>query len=75
MSDKIYEYFENLEVLFIGRNSKYGNAYKKHGKMMISFFPDGIILRTEEDFTRFFLFSMVAGKMNRYTTQFKWRTQ
>lgn len=56
---------------FEERSRQYGaNAYKKHGPIMAEFFPDGIMLKTAEDFTRFSIFNAMVGKMNRQASNF-----
>lgn len=52
--------------LFEERSLQYGDAHERTGKIMHSFFPDGIKLETEGDFSRYAAFSMCVVKMNRY---------
>lgn len=60
---------ESLEI-FLDRNKVYGNAHQRHGKMMSVLFPNGIMLKTAEDFTRYTYISGVIGKLNRYCNNF-----
>lgn len=52
------------------RNAMYGNSYKTHGNIMAAYFPDGLKLETPEQFARYSIFSMILGKMNRYSANF-----
>lgn len=56
--------------LFRQRNKEYGSSYKEFGSVMVAFFPDGLTLKTENDFARFAIFNMVAGKLDRYARNF-----
>lgn len=56
--------------LFESRNAEYGTSYKQIGHVLKSYFPDGLNLKTEEDFLRFAQFHMIAGKLGRYATNF-----
>lgn len=51
--------------LFKSRDKDYGSAYKKHGRIMAEFFPDGINLKTKKDFDMYNFFEVIIGKMNR----------
>jgi len=51
--------------LFEAKNIEYGDAYKRHGKIMKEFFPDGLTLETEDDFFKFHLFELDVIKSNR----------
>lgn len=48
-----------------GRAAVYGEAHKKHGKIMEAFFPEGMKLKTAEDFYSWHIFELVVVKMNR----------
>lgn len=52
---------------FRQRNAVYKDNYKHIGKVMSGFFPNGLTLRTEEDFVRFHLFILMQVKGTRYT--------
>jgi len=56
--------------LFESRNKEYGEAYKGFGSRVKPFFPNGLTLKTEEDFTRFGALIMMIGKLERYTQNF-----
>lgn len=52
---------------FRERNAVYKDNYKNIGKVMTGFFPEGVTLRTEEDFNRFHLFVLMMVKGTRYS--------
>lgn len=51
------------------RNKTYGNSYKRHGEVMRSLFPEGILLKTTEDFNRFGVLNMIVSKLCRYAAK------
>ncbi|MCP4256831.1 MAG: hypothetical protein GY774_04790 [Planctomycetes bacterium] len=65
--------YEALDFLFSaaellkGRDSEYGRAYKKGGGIMMHFFPNGLELKNEGDFSRFISFLQCVSKLNRYS--------
>lgn len=62
----VAEMLEKLGALYRERNALYGDNYKRAGRRMLAYFPDGITLRTEEDFNRFHMFVQLDGKLSRY---------
>ena len=61
---------EKLADLYRQRNKLYGNDYKRCGEAYMALFPNGLTLRTAEDFTRFVIFSLGFGKQIRYANNF-----
>jgi hypothetical protein len=55
---------------FKERNKSYGDNYLTHGRVMTALFPDGIELKTVEDWNRFGIINMIVAKMTRYAQ--KW---
>lgn len=55
---------------FATRNEQYGNAYQKQGMMLFSLFPNGVTLKTADDFSRFSTLTMCASKISRYASAF-----
>ena len=53
------------------RNKMYGDNFATMGKVFAEFFPNGVELKTEEDFRRFHLFNYIIGKMGRYAQTFE----
>jgi hypothetical protein len=49
------------------RNKIYGDNYKKFGHAMASIFPNGLDLRTAEDFNRLGIFIQCLSKLTRYS--------
>ena len=51
---------------FKQRNKQYGDNYLTHGQVMTALFPDGVQLKTVEDWNRFGIVNMIVAKMTRY---------
>lgn len=49
------------------RNAVYGDNYKRVGEVMAALFPDGITLRTPEQYNLWHLFELAIVKMTRFT--------
>lgn len=52
------------------RDAEYGSAYKRHGPAIAPLFPDGVVLVTESDHTRFAILTLLFGKLTRYCGNF-----
>ena len=52
------------------RRKVYGDNYKRVGRALAALYPDGLHLRTEEDFTRFQLHLQDVVKTCRYAENF-----
>jgi hypothetical protein len=61
---------ERAAALFKERIPVYGNNAPKVGNALLALFPDGVTLRTAEDFTRMYLFMMLVVKAGRYANNF-----
>jgi hypothetical protein len=48
------------------RGATYKENYIALGKTMVAMFPNGITLKTEEDFIRYDFFNWMMGKMTRF---------
>ena len=57
--------------LFTERNSVYGDTWKDIGKTMQSLFPNGITLKTAEDFSRYASVQLCVIKIERYCVNFE----
>ena len=57
--------------LFAERNSVYGDTWKDIGKTMQSLFPNGITLKTAEEFSRYASVQLCVIKIERYCVNFK----
>lgn len=52
---------------YIDRSKVYGEfGFEEHGEVLKAMFPDGLTLKTEEEFSRFVLFIMQTIKICRY---------
>jgi len=60
----------NGGVTFQERHKVYGNNFLKVGDMCVAMFPEGLTLKTAEDFIRFELFMMKTVKFSRYAENF-----
>lgn len=52
---------------FEQRNGAYGNNYRRAGIVMEALFPDGIHIRTADEWNRFSIFFHLMNKMMRYS--------
>lgn len=57
---------EDAAKIYRERSALYGDNYKHMGKVLLGFFPKGIVLETEEHFNRFHLFLHLLNKTSRY---------
>lgn len=48
------------------RNKVYGDNYKRVGAVMQQLFPEGVVLRTAEDFNVWHLFELMIVKLTRF---------
>lgn len=51
------------------RNALYGDNYKRFGHIMVVLFPDGITLKTPDDWNRFGVYVQKMAKVTRYAAQ------
>lgn len=66
----VSERLKNLSEIFKERDKVYKDNYKNVGNVFSSMFPDGVFLRTKEEFNRFYLFMMVVHKLTRASKTF-----
>jgi hypothetical protein len=59
-----------LAELYKQRQKLYGNNYKLIGDAFTALFPNGLTLKSPEDFNRFSLFVQILTKMTRYGQMF-----
>ena len=64
------DFLEEAAEVFKNKSKEYGNSYKTFGKIMMAFFPDGLKLETEKDFTRFAILNIMISKADRYCKNF-----
>lgn len=65
------ERLAELGEIYKERNKTYGDNFLYFGKMMLGMFPNGLELKTEEDFNRFGIFMQICTKVSRYGQTFK----
>ena len=67
MKDKTtIEFLEQALKTYKERNKVYGDNYKSVGRVMKALFPNGVNLKTEEDFNTWHLFELVIVKITRF---------
>lgn len=52
------------------RNALYGDNYKRFGKIMTQIFPDGLVIKTADDWNRVGIWVQKMAKVTRYAAQF-----
>lgn len=60
------EFLREGAQTFEDRNKVYGNNYLNVGGAMAALFPDGVSLKTADDFNRFHIFMLGIVKVSRY---------
>lgn len=66
------EIMQDAALTHESRAAVYGTkGYKKQGKVLNALFPNGIVLKTEDDHTRWHLFNMCLAKLCRYAENFE----
>ena len=53
------------------RNKVYGDTYKNFGGAMAAAFPNGLVVKTADDWNRIGLLVQIMGKITRYAAQFE----
>jgi hypothetical protein len=61
------ELLDLCKETYAERSSEYGDSYIVIGNALNAIFPEGVELKTEEDFRRFHLFAWTVGKLVRYS--------
>ena len=64
------DFLKEAAMVFENKNKEYGDSYKSFGKIMMAYFPNGIELKTEKDFTRFAMINIMISKTDRYCKNF-----
>jgi len=67
MSKHPIDCIEDALKTFKERNKEYGDNYIQHGSVMKALFPNGIELKTVEDYNRFGVINMIVAKLTRYS--------
>lgn len=66
MTKSVPQALSDLGTLFEERNALYKDNYKHFGKTLVGLFPNGITLKSEEEFNRFAIFLQITHKQSRY---------
>lgn len=61
---------QDLAEIHGDRKATYGEDFLRIGPSLAAIFPEGVSLKTPEDFTRFALFCQAHGKLMRYGARF-----
>jgi len=62
----IIDNLERAHETFKQRGSQYGSSYVQYGQIMKVLFPNGVDLKTEDDFNRMGILNMIVSKLIRY---------
>lgn len=69
MPQSVPEILQAAAKTFAQRSEIYGDNYKKFGRIMQVLFPEGLELRSPEDFNRLGVFVQCLSKLTRYAEQ------
>ena len=58
-------------ITFENRNAVYGNNFLNVGQAMTGLFPNGMIIKTEDDWNRLHIFLLAIVKMSRYANNWE----
>lgn len=64
------EYLINAARMYADKSKVYGNNYLQFGKIMSAMFPNGLTVRTEDEWNRLHLLIMGMVKKTRYANNF-----
>lgn len=67
---KVPEMLRDAASIYEERNKLYGDNYKRFGSIMRELFPQGLELKTEDEFNRYCVFIQVVSKITRYAENF-----
>lgn len=65
------EYLSAAATTFCEKRKQYGNNYRVIGKVMSAMFPNGLMIKTEEDWNRIHLFLLSMVKKTRYANNYE----
>ena len=60
------ELLDEMALTYRERNAVYGSNYLHVGPVMKGLFPQGVILRTPDDFARWHLVELIVVKLSRF---------
>lgn len=68
---KLTKVLDRAKATHLARVAVYGDqGYRVHGAVMALLFPEGLTLRTADDFARFTVFENCVAKLCRYANQY-----
>lgn len=70
MAKSVPEMLRESAETYEQRNLLYGDNYKKFGWVMAALFPEGMIIRSVDDWNRIGTFIQVMSKVTRYSQNF-----
>ena len=53
------------------RNALYKDNYKRFGDLMMALFPEGLTVKTRDEWNRICIFMMISSKLTRYAANFE----
>ncbi len=66
MNEAVPALLEDMIATFKERNTTYRDNYLIVGKMLAALYPDGITLKTPDDFIRYHFVDWLIGKLSRW---------
>jgi len=66
MTKNAADILAEMAETFRERNKVYGDNYKRVGDVMVALFPEGVELKTQEDFNTWHLFELMIVKLTRF---------
>lgn len=63
---KAHEILDAAATTYREKNAVYGDSYLRVGAALAALFPDGVTLKTADDFNRFHIFALMVVKQSRY---------
>lgn len=71
MKKSVPEILIEAAATYEERNKVYGDTYKNFGSAMAAAFPNGLVVKTADDWNRVGLMVQIMGKVTRYAAQFE----
>jgi hypothetical protein len=65
------KFLEEASATFRAKNAEYGTNYLRVGAAMAAMFPDGVTLKTADDWNRMHIFLLAVVKKTRYATNWE----
>lgn len=70
-ADKVKETLSEARNVYDERNAVYKDNFRNVGEVIAALFPNGVVLKTAEDFTRWHIFELEIVKLTRYTQNYE----